>query len=98
MQNWLHAWWQGVYNRHSLLHSRGVPDQEVNKRHLLTAPPRPEVCRTYNFGEFGSSEGQFFRQFLQPIVLANESVPWGQTDLSYLEPGRCVQDSGVLLP
>ncbi len=55
---------------------------------LTICTGRPEVCRTYNFGEFGSSEGQFFRQFLQPIVLANESVPWGQMDLSYLEPGR----------
>ncbi|GAB4813763.1 hypothetical protein N2152v2_000809 [Parachlorella kessleri] len=58
---------------------------------------RPEVCRTYNFGEFGSSEGQFFRQFLQPIVLANESVPWGQMDMSYLEPGRYARDFAAQL-
>ncbi|VAH85171.1 unnamed protein product [Triticum turgidum subsp. durum] len=30
---------------------------------------RPEVCRTYNFGEHGSSMGQFFDQYLKPIKL-----------------------------
>ncbi|RZC48603.1 hypothetical protein C5167_017027 [Papaver somniferum] len=30
---------------------------------------RPEVCRTYNFGEHGSSMGQFFKQYLEPIKL-----------------------------
>ncbi|XP_010315422.1 alpha-1,3-mannosyl-glycoprotein 2-beta-N-acetylglucosaminyltransferase isoform X1 [Solanum lycopersicum] len=30
---------------------------------------RPEVCRTYNFGEHGSSLGQFFKQYLEPIKL-----------------------------
>ncbi|GMP64471.1 hypothetical protein CsSME_00025735 [Camellia sinensis var. sinensis] len=30
---------------------------------------RPEVCRTYNFGEHGSSLGQYFKQYLEPIKL-----------------------------
>jgi alpha-1,3-mannosyl-glycoprotein beta-1,2-N-acetylglucosaminyltransferase len=35
---------------------------------------RPEVCRTYNFGEHGSSLGQFFSQYLEPIKLNDVTV------------------------
>jgi alpha-1,3-mannosyl-glycoprotein beta-1,2-N-acetylglucosaminyltransferase len=35
---------------------------------------RPEVCRTYNFGEHGSSMGQFFKQYLEPIKLNDVQV------------------------
>ncbi|KAL9820278.1 putative alpha-1,3-mannosyl-glycoprotein 2-beta-N-acetylglucosaminyltransferase [Arabidopsis thaliana] len=35
---------------------------------------RPEVCRTYNFGEHGSSLGQFFSQYLEPIKLNDVKV------------------------
>ncbi|XP_031392605.1 alpha-1,3-mannosyl-glycoprotein 2-beta-N-acetylglucosaminyltransferase [Punica granatum] len=45
---------------------------------------RPEVCRTYNFGELGSSLGQFFRQYLEPIKLNDVQVDWKSMDLSYL--------------
>ncbi|KAJ6986251.1 complex glycan less family protein [Populus alba x Populus x berolinensis] len=45
---------------------------------------RPEVCRTYNFGEHGSSLGQFFQQYLQPIKLNDVKVDWKSRDLSYL--------------
>ncbi|CAN6481590.1 unnamed protein product [Victoria cruziana] len=45
---------------------------------------RPEVCRTYNFGEHGSSMGQFFRQYLEPIKLNDVHVDWKSMDLSYL--------------
>jgi alpha-1,3-mannosyl-glycoprotein beta-1,2-N-acetylglucosaminyltransferase len=48
------------------------------------------VCRNFNFGEHGSSAGQFYRQFLKPVQLANESVPWTELDLSYLQPERWV--------
>lgn len=51
---------------------------------------RPELCRNFNFGEHGSSAGQFYKQFLATVRLNNESVPWGELDLSYLEPGRWV--------
>lgn len=34
------------------------------------------------------SAGQFYRQFLKPIRLNNETVPWREMDLSYLEPER----------
>lgn len=41
---------------------------------------RPEVCRTYNFGDIGSSSGQYFRLFLKPIKLNSgtgaQGRPW----------------------
>ncbi|GAB2267553.1 hypothetical protein Dimus_002533 [Dionaea muscipula] len=45
---------------------------------------RPEVCRTYNFGEHGSSLGQFFKQYLEPIKLNDVKVNWKSMNLSYL--------------
>lgn len=45
---------------------------------------RPEICRTYNFGEHGSSMGQFFRKYLEPIKLNDLQVDWKTMDLSYL--------------
>ncbi|KGN43345.1 alpha-1,3-mannosyl-glycoprotein 2-beta-N-acetylglucosaminyltransferase [Cucumis sativus] len=45
---------------------------------------RPEVCRTYNFGEHGSSMGQFFKQYLEPIKLNDIQIDWMSMDLSYL--------------
>ncbi|KAK2665715.1 hypothetical protein Ddye_004289 [Dipteronia dyeriana] len=45
---------------------------------------RPEVCRTYNFGEHGSSLGQFYQQYLVPIKLNDVEVDWKSRDLSYL--------------
>lgn len=45
---------------------------------------RPEVCRTYNFGEHGSSLGQFFKQYLENIKLNDAQVDWKTMNLSYL--------------
>ncbi|CAL9177794.1 unnamed protein product, partial [Musa hybrid cultivar] len=45
---------------------------------------RPEVCRTYNFGEHGSSMGQFFRQYLEPIKLNDVQVDWKSSNLTFL--------------
>ncbi|XWS54452.1 hypothetical protein CRYUN_Cryun10bG0090400 [Craigia yunnanensis] len=45
---------------------------------------RPEVCRTYNFGEHGSSMGQFFQKYLEPIKMNDVKVDWKSQDLSYL--------------
>ena len=44
---------------------------------------RPEVSRTYTFGEHGSSQGQFYSEFLKPIQLNDEQhkVDWSQIDL-----------------
>ncbi|CAH8344793.1 unnamed protein product [Eruca vesicaria subsp. sativa] len=49
---------------------------------------RPEVCRTYNFGEHGSSLGQFFSQYLEPIKLNDVKVEWNAMDLGYLTEGN----------
>ncbi|VVB10208.1 unnamed protein product [Arabis nemorensis] len=49
---------------------------------------RPEVCRTYNFGEHGSSLGQFFSQYLKPIKLNDVKVDWKAMDLGYLTEGN----------
>ncbi|XP_041997271.1 alpha-1,3-mannosyl-glycoprotein 2-beta-N-acetylglucosaminyltransferase-like isoform X2 [Salvia splendens] len=52
---------------------------------------RPEVCRTYNFGEHGSSMGQFFKKYLEPIKLNDVQVDWKSMDLSYLEEDKYVE-------
>ncbi|XAR59897.1 Alpha-1,3-mannosyl-glycoprotein 2-beta-N-acetylglucosaminyltransferase [Bertholletia excelsa] len=52
---------------------------------------RPEVCRTYNFGEHGSSLGQFFKQYLEPIKLNDVLVDWKSMDLSYLMEDKYVK-------
>ncbi|KAF8020774.1 hypothetical protein BT93_G1257 [Corymbia citriodora subsp. variegata] len=52
---------------------------------------RPEVCRTYNFGEHGSSLGQFFRQYLEPIKLNDVQVDWKSKDLSYLMEDKYIK-------
>lgn len=58
---------------------------------------RPEVCRTYNFGEHGSSLGQFFKQYLEPIKLNNVKVDWKSMDLSYLKEDKYVKHFGELV-
>ncbi|XP_011088716.1 alpha-1,3-mannosyl-glycoprotein 2-beta-N-acetylglucosaminyltransferase isoform X1 [Sesamum indicum] len=58
---------------------------------------RPEVCRTYNFGEHGSSMGQFFRQYLEPIKLNDVQVDWKAMNLSYLEEDKYAEHFANLL-
>nr|CAC82507.1 N-acetylglucosaminyltransferase I [Nicotiana benthamiana] len=58
---------------------------------------RPEVCRTYNFGEHGSSLGQFFKQYLEPIKLNDVQVDWKSMDLSYLLEDNYVKHFGNLV-
>jgi alpha-1,3-mannosyl-glycoprotein beta-1,2-N-acetylglucosaminyltransferase len=48
----------------------------------------PEVCRTFNFGEIGSSKGQFFKMYLANIRLAQSDIDWSVEDLSYLAAGE----------
>ncbi|PSS21821.1 Alpha-1,3-mannosyl-glycoprotein like [Actinidia chinensis var. chinensis] len=50
---------------------------------------RPEICRTYNFGEHGSSFGQFFKQYLEPIKL--NDVDWQSINLSYLTEDKYIK-------
>ncbi|CAD6270491.1 unnamed protein product [Miscanthus lutarioriparius] len=40
--------------------------------------------KTYNFGKHGSSLGQFFEQYLEPIRLNDVNIDWNSEDLSYL--------------
>ncbi|KAM3376716.1 alpha-1,3-mannosyl-glycoprotein 2-beta-N-acetylglucosaminyltransferase isoform X1 [Capsicum galapagoense] len=58
---------------------------------------RPEVCRTYNFGEHGSSLGQFFKQYLEPIKLNDVQVDWKSMDLSYLLEDNYMKHFGDLV-
>jgi len=58
---------------------------------------RPEVCRTYNFGEHGSSMGQFFDQYLKPIRLNSVKIDWKSKDLTYMEERQYNQDFGALV-
>ncbi|XP_071922047.1 alpha-1,3-mannosyl-glycoprotein 2-beta-N-acetylglucosaminyltransferase-like [Coffea arabica] len=58
---------------------------------------RPEVCRTYNFGEHGSSLGQFFKQYLKPIKLNDVQVDWKSMDLSYLTEDKYVKHFAELV-
>ncbi|KAL7606201.1 hypothetical protein Lser_V15G17052 [Lactuca serriola] len=51
---------------------------------------RPEICRTYNFGEHGSSLGQFFNQYLKPIRLNDVTVDWKKMNLTYLMEDKYV--------
>ena len=48
----------------------------------------PEISRTFTFGEFGSSGGQFYHEFLKKIKLNEKMVDWKNVDLSYLEPNN----------
>nr|CAB3470772.1 unnamed protein product [Digitaria exilis] len=55
---------------------------------------RPEICRTYNFGKHGSSLGQFFEQYLEPIKLNDVHIHWNSEDLSYLGEDNFVTKFG----
>ena len=55
---------------------------------------RPEVCRTYNFGEKGSSHGQYYDKYLKPIKLNNIMVDWQNQAVDYLEPKAYAQMIG----
>eukprot|EP01084_Bolivina_argentea_P274420 467742_1 len=39
---------------------------------------RPEINRVYTFGSTGSSEGQFFNQYLRGIELNKENIDWSK--------------------
>lgn len=47
------------------------PDQRRGRATL-----RPEVCRTYTFGSAGTSNGEFFARYLEPIKLNDRPVAW----------------------
>lgn len=58
--------------------ARRMRNNEVRKgRQCL----RPEVCRTFNFGEKGASNGQFFKDYLVRSKLNDQMVDWAHQDL-----------------
>ncbi|KAL4343325.1 hypothetical protein HN51_061626 [Arachis hypogaea] len=71
--------------------ARSTWDELLKENHRGRQFIRPEVCRTYNFGELGSSLGQFFRQYLEPIKLNDVQVDWKSKDLSYLQEDKYAQ-------
>jgi len=69
-EHWPEAYWDDRLRR-----------RDVRKgRHCI----RPEVSRTYTFGEQGVSKGQYYKKFLAKTVLNSASVNWSAIDLSYL--------------
>jgi alpha-1,3-mannosyl-glycoprotein beta-1,2-N-acetylglucosaminyltransferase len=55
------------------------PDVRRN-RHCI----RPEVSRSYTFGEEGTSAGQFFKSHLSKIKINDENIDWGSENLQFL--------------
>lgn len=49
---------------------------------------RPEISRTYTFGEAGVSMGQYWSQHLQHIVLNQNPVDFSKLNLSYLQKSQ----------
>merc|ERR1719469_690716 len=46
---------------------------------------RPEISRSFTFGQEGVSSGQFFKTHLARIKLNDVDVDWGAQDLSRIE-------------
>lgn len=67
---WSDAYWDEFMRR---------PDVRQD-RHCI----RPEVSRSFTFGEKGVSSGQFYKQHLSKIRLNDELINWPAEDLSYL--------------
>lgn len=64
-----------------------LPEQRKNRQCI-----RPEISRVYTFGSSGTSGGQFFAQYLEPIVLNDKFVPFTTMDMSYLLKVRTSTD------
>merc|ERR1712217_422261 len=45
---------------------------------------RPEVSRSFTFGEEGTSAGQFYKKHLSRIRLNDQMVDWAPANLQYL--------------
>eukprot|EP00401_Gymnodinium_catenatum_P015039 CAMPEP_0117551844 /NCGR_PEP_ID=MMETSP0784-20121206/49398_1 /TAXON_ID=39447 /ORGANISM="" /LENGTH=491 /DNA_ID=CAMNT_0005348891 /DNA_START=139 /DNA_END=1614 /DNA_ORIENTATION=- len=67
---WAQAYWDEFMRR---------PDVRKG-RHCI----RPEVSRSYTFGEEGTSAGQFYREHLSRIKLNDVAVDWSSMDLGFL--------------
>mmetsp|Transcript_3686 Transcript_3686/g.5597 ORF Transcript_3686/g.5597 Transcript_3686/m.5597 type:complete len:431 (+) Transcript_3686:152-1444(+) len=49
---------------------------------------RPEVSRTYTFGQIGASQGEYFQDHLKDIFLNKDPVDFKSKDLSFLTKAR----------
>jgi len=75
---WAVAYWDEYMRR---------PDVRKN-RHCI----RPEISRSYTFGEEGVSGGQFFKKHLGKIKLNDVLVDWSKQDLSHLQSAQAFDD------
>jgi hypothetical protein len=74
-KEWGHRWPEGYWDDWMR-----EPEQRRG-RHCLF----PEVSRSWTFGERGSSQGQFWKQHIEPVTLyKGPPIPWQSEDLSYL--------------
>lgn len=69
-ERWAKAYWDEFMRR---------PDVRKGRQCI-----RPEVSRTFTFGEKGTSAGQFFKTHLSHIRLNTEAIDWSAQDLSFL--------------
>ncbi|CAN1805207.1 Alpha-1,3-mannosyl-glycoprotein 2-beta-N-acetylglucosaminyltransferase [Linum perenne] len=78
---------KGTWDELSPKWPKAYPDDwlRLEENHKGRQFLRPEVCRTYNFGEVGSSLGQFYKQYLEPIKLNDVEVITFTVDISYLQ-------------
>eukprot|EP00440_Ansanella_granifera_P033436 gb/GFBE01036279.1/.p1 GENE.gb/GFBE01036279.1/~~gb/GFBE01036279.1/.p1 ORF type:complete len:528 (+),score=123.09 gb/GFBE01036279.1/:1-1584(+) len=75
---WAVAYWDEFMRR---------PDVRKG-RHCI----RPEISRTFTFGEEGVSSGQFFKGHLARIKLNNVMVDWGAQDIARLSSAQAFDD------
>lgn len=69
-ERWPDAYWDEFMRR---------PDVRLERKCI-----RPDVSRSYTFGEEGTSEGQFFSDHLSRIKLNSDDVDWASLDLTHL--------------
>ena len=58
---------------------------------------RPEISRTYTFGDAGVSLGQYWSQHLQYIVLNQNPVDFSKVNISYLQQVSCSEGFLVMI-
>eukprot|EP00933_Yihiella_yeosuensis_P018649 TRINITY_DN15239_c0_g3_i1.p1 TRINITY_DN15239_c0_g3~~TRINITY_DN15239_c0_g3_i1.p1 ORF type:complete len:520 (+),score=95.62 TRINITY_DN15239_c0_g3_i1:22-1581(+) len=77
-ERWAVAYWDEFMRRPDVRH----------KRHCI----RPDISRSFTFGEEGVSAGQFFAGHLSRIKLNTVNVDWQSEDLTYLSSASNFDD------
>jgi alpha-1,3-mannosyl-glycoprotein beta-1,2-N-acetylglucosaminyltransferase len=57
---------------------------------------RPEISRTFHFGQKGGTSGNIYSSYLDSIQLNVADVNWAQEDVGYLERDVCVARASAL--